>query len=295
MDRAIRALIGEGEFTAFVAVTKELVEESRLIHGTFPTATAALGRALTLVGLMGLNLKGREKVSIQILSEGPIREIYAQGDPEGNVRGFIRWPDVDLPPTSDGKLNVEGALGRRGMLYVLRDFGYGEPYMGMIPLKSGGIATDLAYYFTISEGIPSAVAAGVLVGKKGEVLGAGGFIVQPLPGTSEDRIQALEENIKKMPQISRQVAEGATPEEILQMIAQGLGAVVLAHKQLQYRCSCSRERAERALLSLGEAELIDMIDRDGGAEVKCEFCGRKYQFSRADLELILSRIKTRGN
>ncbi|RKY93761.1 MAG: Hsp33 family molecular chaperone HslO [Candidatus Hydrothermota bacterium] len=295
MDRAIRALIGEGEFTAFVAVTKELVEESRLIHGTFPTATAALGRALTLVGLMGLNLKGREKVSIQILSEGPIREIYAQGDPEGNVRGFIRWPDVDLPPTSDGKLNVEGALGRRGMLYVLRDFGYGEPYMGMIPLKSGGIATDLAYYFTISEGIPSAVAAGVLVGKKGEVLGAGGFIVQPLPGTSENRIQALEENIKKMPQISRQVAEGATPEDILQMIAQGLGAVVLAHKQLQYRCSCSRERAERALLSLGEAELIDMIDRDGGAEVKCEFCGRKYQFSRADLELILSRIKTRGN
>jgi len=276
-------------------VTKELVEESRLIHGTFPTATAALGRALTLVGLMGLNLKGREKVSIQILSEGPIREIYAQGDPEGNVRGFIRWPDVDLPPTSDGKLNVEGALGRRGMLYVLRDFGYGEPYMGMIPLKSGGIATDLAYYFTISEGIPSAVAAGVLVGKKGEVLGAGGFIVQPLPGTSENRIQALEENIKKMPQISRQVAEGATPEDILQMIAQGLGAVVLAHKQLQYRCSCSRERAERALLSLGEAELIDMIDRDGGAEVKCEFCGRKYQFSRADLELILSRIKTRGN
>lgn len=295
MDRAIRALIGEGEFTAFVAVTKELVEESRLIHGTFPTATAALGRALTLVGLMGLNLKGREKVSIQILSEGPIREIYAQGDPEGNVRGFIRWPDVDLPPTSDGKLNVEGALGRRGMLYVLRDFGYGEPYMGMIPLKSGGIATDLAYYFTISEGIPSAVAAGVLVGKKGEVLGAGGFIVQPLPGTSENRIQALEENIKKMPQISRQVAEGATPEDILQMIAQGLGAVVLAHKQLQYRCSCSRERAERALLSLGEVELIDMIDRDGGAEVKCEFCGRKYQFSRADLELILSRIKTRGN
>jgi len=295
MDKAIRALIGEGEFTAFVAVTKELVEESRLIHGTFPTATAALGRTLTLVGLMGLNLKGREKVSIQILSEGPIREIYAQGDPEGNVRGFIRWPDVDLPPTSDGKLNVEGALGGRGMLYVLRDFGYGQPYMGMIPLKTGGIATDLAYYFTISEGIPSAVAAGVLVGKDGEVLGAGGFIVQPLPDTTEDRVQALEENIKRMPQISRQVAEGATPEDILHMISRDLGAVVLAHKQLQYRCSCSRERAERALLSLGEAELIDMIDRDGGAEVKCEFCGRKYLFSRADLELILTRIKTKEN
>ena len=295
MDKAIRALIGEGEFTAFVAVTKELVEESRLIHGTFPTATAALGRTLTLVGLMGLNLKGREKVSIQILSEGPIREIYAQGDPEGNVRGFIRWPDVDLPPTSDGKLNVEGALGGRGMLYVLRDFGYGQPYMGMIPLKTGGIATDLAYYFTISEGIPSAVAAGVLVGKDGEVLGAGGFIVQPLPGTTEDRVQALEENIKRMPQISRQVAEGATPEDILHMISRDLGAVVLVHKQLQYRCSCSRERAERALLSLGEAELIDMIDRDGGAEVKCEFCGRKYLFSRADLELILTRIKTKEN
>ena len=295
MDRAIRALIGEGEFTAFVAVTKELVEESRLIHGTFPTATAALGRTLTLVGLMGLNLKGREKVSIQILSEGPIREIYAQGDPEGNVRGFIRWPDVDLPPTSDGKLNVEGALGGSGMLYVLRDFGYGQPYMGMIPLKTGGIATDLAYYFTISEGIPSAVAAGVLVGKDGEVLGAGGFIVQPLPGTTEDRVQVLEENIKRMPQISRQVAEGATPEDILHMISRDLGAVVLAHKQLQYRCSCSRERAERALLSLGEAELIDMIDRDGGAEVKCEFCGRKYLFSRADLELILTRIKTKEN
>ncbi len=295
MDRAIRALIGEGEFTAFVAVTKELVEESRLIHGTFPTATAALGRTLTLVGLMGLNLKGREKVSIQILSEGPIREIYAQGDPEGNVRGFIRWPDVDLPPTSDGKLNVEGALGGRGMLYVLRDFGYGQPYMGMIPLKTGGIATDLAYYFTISEGIPSAVAAGVLVGKDGEVLGAGGFIVQPLPGTTENRVQVLEENIKRMPQISRQVAEGATPEDILHMISRDLGAVVLVHKQLQYRCSCSRERAERALLSLGEAELIDMIDRDGGAEVKCEFCGRKYLFSSADLELILTRIKTKEN
>jgi len=295
MDKAIRALIGEGEFTAFVAVTKELVEESRLIHGTFPTATAALGRTLTLVGLMGLNLKGREKVSIQILSEGPIREIYAQGDPEGNVRGFIRWPDVDLPPTSDGKLNVEGALGGRGMLYVLRDFGYGQPYMGMIPLKTGGIATDLAYYFTISEGIPSAVAAGVLVGKDGEVLGAGGFIVQPLPDTTEDRVQALEENIKRMPQISRQVAEGATPEDILHMISRDLGAVVLAHKQLQYRCSCSRERAERALLSLGEAELIDMIDRDGGAEVKCDFCGRKYLFSCADLELILTRKKTKEN
>ena len=135
----------------------------------------------------------------------------------------------------------------------------------------------------------------MLVGKDGEVLGAGGFIVQPLPDTTEDRVQALEENIKRMPQISRQVAEGATPEDILHMISRDLGAVVLAHKQLQYRCSCSRERAERALLSLGEAELIDMIDRDGGAEVKCEFCGRKYLFSSADLELILTRIKTKEN
>ncbi len=289
-DYVLKALIGERDFIAFIAKTTNLVEKARNLHSSAPTATAAFGRLLSLTGIMGIQLKGRENISVQIISHGPLKELYAQSDSKGNVRGFIRYPHVDLPPTKSGHLDVEGALGHGGMMYVLRDFGYGEPQWGAISLKTGGVATDLAYYFTVSMGIPSAVGAGVLVGKYGEVLGAGAFIVQPLPNSNSSTKERIERNISKIKDLSRLIYEGNGPEEILERIAKGLPTVILERLSLNYRCRCSKERARRALRLLGPKEIIEIINEDHKAEVVCQFCGKKYYFYLKDLKLILDDL-----
>lgn len=291
-DYVVKAILGDKEFLAMVASSTKLVEEATEIHQAMPTAAAALGRALTLVGIMGITLKGRERISIQILSQGPIREIFVQSDAMGHVRGYIKWPHVHLKPTKEGKLDVEAATGGEGMLYVVRDLGFGEPYVGSTALVTGGIAKDLAYYFTVSEGIPSAVGAGVYVGKDGSILGAGGFIVQKLPEASESSLANIEKNIGDIDSISKFVAAGGTPEDLLYEISRGLDITILEERPIKYQCGCSRERAERALLMLGLSELIDIYKKDKGAEVKCAFCGRVYKFNELEIKKLIDQIKT---
>jgi len=285
-DYILKSLI-EDSFLALVATTTALVEKARKLHGASPTATAALGRLLSLTGIMGSQLKGKEKISIQILSRGPLKELFAQSDSRGNVRGFVKWPHIDLPPKKTGHIDVEGALGHGGMMYVLRDFGYGEPQWGAISLKTGGVATDLAYYFALSEGIPSAVGAGVYVGEYGEVLGAGAFIIQPLPKADPHVRERLEKNIAQIKNLSVLIANGEKPENILEMIAGSFSITHLERLKIQYRCSCSRARARRTLRLLGAKDLIEMINEDHGAEVVCQFCGTKYHFSERELREIL--------
>ncbi len=287
-DYILRAIIGEDEALALIAISTKTVEEARSIHKTFPTPTAALGRALTIVGMMGVTMKGKERISLQFITSGKIQEIYVQGNAEGHVRGYIKWPQIEVPFTQDGKLNVEGALTNKGFLYVVRDFGFGEPFVGSIPLQTGGIATDVAYYYTVSEGIPSAVGAGVLVGEDNHVISAGGFIVQPLAGSARDEfLEKLEENIKNMPPVSSMIANRASAEDILSEISKGIGYRVTQIHPLKYKCTCSHDRAKRALLLLDLEELMSILKEDHGAEVKCEFCGKIYRFSEDDIEKII--------
>lgn len=286
-DYILKSLIGNNDFLAFVATTTRLVDRARKLHGASPTATAAFGRLLSLTGIMGSQLKRNERISVQILSRGPLKELFAQSDSQGNVRGFIKWPYVDLPPKKTGHLDVEGALGHGGMMYVLRDFGYGEPQWGAISLKTGGVATDLAYYFTVSEGIPSAVGAGVYVSEYGEVLGSGAFIIQPLPNADPYVRERLEKNISYVKNFSKSISEGESPESILERISKGLPVTHLEKLKIRYKCTCSRERARRVLRLLGPKELIEMINEDHEAEVVCKFCGAKYHFSESELRDIL--------
>jgi len=280
-----------GETAAWVAaagVTTDAAEEARRRLGLSSTTAAALGRALTLVGLMGTSLKGRGSVGLQILSEGWIREIFAQARPgedgEVFVRGYVRPPGFHLPPRPEGKLDVEGAVGRRGFLYVTRDLGVGEPYTGAVALRTGGIAEDLAYYFTASEQVPSAVLAGVLVGTYGEVLAAGGLILQRLGPVPEKEIAEMERRIQEIGSISRRIAAGWDAQDLVDQVVGDLAVIEAEAGVLRYRCTCSRKRAETVLVALGATELASMIQEDGEAEVVCEFCKEVYHFTAEDLE-----------
>jgi len=288
-DYLLKALVAK-DFVALVATTTNLVNEAREMHRSSPTATVTFGRLLSLSSIMTGFLREKERISLQIISRGPIKEIFSQGDWRGNVRGYIRWPHINLPPKDDGRIDVEGALGHGGMLYVVRDFGRGEPQWGAISLKTGGVAKDLAYYFTLSEGIPSAVGAGVYVGMMGEVLGSGGFIIQPLPGSDPLIGKELEKNIKGIGNMSEKIAEGACAEDILKEIAGTVPVTHLEVRSIRYKCSCSRSRAQRVLRLLGEKEIMEMICEDGGAEVVCQFCGSKYYFIEKELMELLKRI-----
>ncbi len=300
MGRFRRAVFGEtAAWVVAAGVTTDAVEEARRRLGLSPTTAAALGRALTLVGLMGTSLKGQGSVGLQILTEGWIREIFAQARPgeDGavHVRGYIRPPGFHLPPRPEGKLDVEGAVGRRGFLYVTRDLGVGEPYQGVVALRTGGIAEDLAYYFAASEQVPSAVLAGVLVGTTGEVLAAGGLILQRLGPVPEEEIAEMEERIREIGSISRRIAEGWDARDLVDRVVGGLEVVEVEEGEMRYRCTCSRKRAEAVLVALGAVELASMIREDGGAEVVCEFCKEVYRFTAEDLEDLRLRALTGGH
>ncbi len=294
MGRFCRVAFGEtAAWMAVAATTTDVVEEARVRLGLSPTTTAALGRALTLVGLMGTSLRERESVSMQILSEGWIREIYAQARPGVHVRGYVQPPAFHLPPRPEGKLDVEGAVGSRGYLYITRDLGVGEPYQGVVALRTGGIAEDLAYYFAVSEQVPSAVMAGVMVGPEGGVLAAGGLILQRLGEVPEEEIAVLEERVRNIGGVSRRVQEGWDARDLIHALVRGFPVVEEVEGEVTYRCTCSRERAERVLVALGAGELEAMIREEGQAEVVCEFCKERYHFTREHLEALRIRALTR--
>ena len=288
-DHIIRATDKDHQIRVFAATTRELVEHARKIHDTSPVATAALGRLLTAGAMMGSMQKGENDVlTLQITCDGPIKGLTVTADAKAHVKGYARHPEVMLPPSPAGKLDVGGAIGA-GVLSVIRDMGMKEPYVGQTRLVSGEIAEDLTYYFATSEQVNSSVALGVLMEKDNTVRQAGGFILQLMPFASEDVIGRLEKNIGALPSMTALLDAGLSPEDIVRKVLDGFEVEILDTLPTAYRCDCSRERVEKAIISIGKKEIEDMI-RDGEpVEVNCHFCGAHYIFSVEELKTLLKK------
>jgi len=289
-DYAVRATAHGGTLRAFAARTTELVKELQRRHHTWPVATAALGRAVTVGAMMGLMLKGeRDRLTIQIKGNGPLGQIVVDADSRGHVRGYVNNPAVDLPLNDRGKLDVAGAVGE-GMLYVVKDLGLKEPYRGSVPLVSGELGEDFTYYFTVSEQIPSAVGVGVLVDRDGSVLASGGFILQVLPEAEEETIARLEERIAAMTSVTDRIQAGAAPEDLLREVI-GEDVQVLQRQPVSFDCSCSPDRIRSLLKSMGKEEISALLQKQGKAEVICHFCSERYVVEREELEKWLGEMK----
>lgn len=286
-DRLIRGTAMGGRVRAFAVRTTGLVEELRQRHDTWPTATAALGRTLTAAAMMGTMLKGEEQLTIQVQGNGPIGQIVVDANAKGDVRGYVNEPHVHLPSNSMGKLDVAGAVGREGYLHVTKDLGMKEPYRGSIPIVSGELGEDFTYYFAVSEQTPSAVGLGVLVAPDNSVIVAGGFIVQLLPGLTDEEITLIEQAVGAMPPVTSLLDEGLELDEMLRRLLPDVE--ILEQMDVQFQCKCSRDRVEQTLVSLGKSELEQLIEEDGKAEVVCHFCNEAYTFEKDELQQILEK------
>ena len=288
-DQLIRAISRDGLIKVSAVSTRDLTERARQIHKTLPVATAALGRLLAAASMMGSALKEEAaSLTLQIKGGGPLGTLLAVSDHEGCVRGTVDNPAVDLPLREDGKLDVGAAVGNRGTLTVIRDLRMKEPYVGSVGLLWGEIAEDIALYFVESEQIPTACGLGVLVDRDQSVLSAGGYLVQMLPGAGEETAEQLEASLRAAKPVTELLRADPDPEALLRAALPGLELEILEKRPVEYRCDCSRERMERALISLGREELRDMIEEQGGAELTCRFCDRVEKFSKEELEGLLA-------
>ncbi|MCM3750091.1 Hsp33 family molecular chaperone HslO [Paenibacillus pasadenensis] len=290
-DYLVRGTAWGGKIRVFAARTTELVRELQQRHGTYPTASAALGRTATVGAMMGIMLKGEERLTLQVKGDGPIGSIVVDANAKGEVRGYVDNPEAHLPSNAQGKLDVAGVVGTTGYVHVTKDLGLKEPYRGSVPIISGELGEDFTYYFASSEQTPSAVGVGVLVDVDGSVLHAGGFIIQLLPGLSDEEITRLETALGGLPHVTALLDQGETPEEILRWV---VGDDLTVHETLPvgFACPCTEERVEQSLISIGEAELQSLIDEDGQAEVQCHFCNEKYTFNKPRLEKLLQEAKS---
>lgn len=290
-DYIVRATAGNDQIRAFAATTKELVEHAKNIHNTSPVATAALGRLLTAGSMMGSMMKGdKDLLTLQIKCSGPIGGLTVTADSKGSVKGYVFNPDVMLPPSPQGKLDVGKALDL-GVLSVIKDMGLKEPYTGQTHLVSGEIAEDLTYYFATSEQVPSSVGLGVLMNKDNTVKQAGGFIIQLMPFADEEVINKLEKKIGELTSITSLLDENKTPEMILEHILGEFGLKILDRIPTQFECNCSKERVEKAIVSIGRKEIQDMIEEGKPIEVNCHFCNTHYNFSVEELKEIIKRSR----
>ncbi len=293
-DQLVRAISKDGFVKAVAVSTRGLTERARQIHKTTPVATAAMGRVLAAASMMGNALKGEgASVTLQIKGGGPLGTVLAVSDNQGNVRGTVDNPQVDLPLRPDGKLDVGSAVGTEGTLTVIRDLHMKEPYVGSVALLGGEIAEDLATYFVESEQIPTACGLGVLVDRDQSVLAAGGYLIQLLPGAGEDIITQVEGGILAAGPVTALLHEDGDPESLLRRVMSDFELEILETSPIEYRCYCSRERMEKALISLGPEELRSLIDDQGDAELTCRFCDSVQHFSREELEALLAGMKRR--
>lgn len=286
-DILVRGMAFDDKVRLFAALSTSLAEELRVRHDTLPTATAALGRAATAGAIMGAMLKGREKLTLQIKGDGPIGQIVVDANTEGEVRGYVDNPHVHLPLTKAGKLDVAGAVGRKGMIYVTKDLGLKEPYRGTSPIVSGELAEDFTYYLGTSEQTPSAVALGVLVNPDHSVRAAGGFIIQLLPGLGSEEIAVIERKLAVLDPVTTLIEQGTGVEDILHGFFDSVR--VFDRLPLQFRCTCSRDRVEKTLISLGKEEMEAMINETGRAEVICHFCNELYMLEKPELEHLAAK------
>ncbi len=292
-DYLIHAISDKANVIGLACRTTDLVNLACRLHGTTPTASAALGRALTGGLLLGALEKPGLRVGLKFEGNGPLKKILVEADSEGTVRGFVGVPDVDVM-VKDGKLHVSGVLGTEGTLTVFKDVGLNEPYQGIVKLYSGEIAEDIAYYFAESEQIPSAVGLGVFVETDGQVTASGGFLIQSLPPSEETTISQLIINIRKIRSVTDVLREGKTPEDLLGMIFEGIPYKTLEKKDLSFRCTCNRDRIERVLVSLGCVDLRHLLQDKGEAEITCEFCRTMYHFDRRQLEQLINDLECAG-
>lgn len=291
MDRIIRATAGGGYIKMAAITAKDTVQRGCSIHHCSPTASAAFGRTLCAASIMGEMMKEENAtLTIRINGGGPIGSVVAVSDSGGNVRGYVENPFVDLPLRSDGKLNVGGAVGRDGMLTVSRDIGLREPYIGSTELISGEIAEDVTEYLLESEQVPSACALGVLVDTDRSIRAAGGFIVQLMPGADEEMITKLEDNIFMMDQLTTILDEDGA-EQVFAQVLKGFEYRLLGEVPVEYRCYCSRERVEEALICVDDSDMEEMIAEGEDIRVSCQFCDTVYSFSPDDLRRLLERKK----
>lgn len=289
-NTVLRATTKDGNIRAAACVATELVETARRKHHTAPTATAALGRALVANIFLALDLKGDDLVTLRIIGDGPLGAIITQADSRHTVRGYVQEADTHLPPTPAGKLDVGGAVGKNGFVYVTKDLGFGGPYTGCSALASGEIGEDIALYLNQSEQTPAVVAVGVLIDTDHTCIAAGGFFLQALPGSDDDTLLKLEEVIKGIPSVTQLIADGLTPRDILEKVFSGVVLEYLAEEEWRFDCGCNKEKLEKLLISLGKEELEDMLKKQGQAELRCHFCNEHYTFDKTELERLLSEM-----
>ena len=289
MDYIVRATAADSQIRAFAATTKETVELARQYHNTSPVATAALGRLLTAGAMMGAMMKGeKDLLTLQVKGNGPLGGITVTADSAANVKGYVNNPEGLIHANEKGKLDVGGAVGA-GILNVIRDMGLKEPYVGQCELQTGEIGDDLTYYFATSEQVPSSVGVGVLMDKGNTVRQAGGFIIQLMPFTSDEVIDRLEAKLSEVKSVTTMLDGGMTPEQILEELLGEFGLEINDTLPTQYHCNCSRERIEKALISIGKNDLQEMINDGEPIEVGCQFCDKKYQVTVDELKGLLAR------
>ncbi|WP_105619132.1 Hsp33 family molecular chaperone HslO [Vallitalea okinawensis] len=289
-DYIIRATAANGQIRAFAATTKEMLEFAREAHDTSPVASAALGRTMTAAAMMGIMLKGdKDLLTITVRGNGPLAGITVTADKDANVKGYVFNPHVDLPPNKEGKLDVASAVGI-GLMNIIKDIGLKEPYVGQTHLVTSEIAEDLTHYFYHSEQIPSVVSLGVLVDKDTPIKQSGGFIIQLMPGAEEEIIAFLEEKIKEVKAVTTLFEEGYTPEAILEELLGEKGLQINEKVPAKFYCNCSKDRVEKALISVGREDLQSMIDDNEPIEMNCHFCNKNYEFKVEELEELVKNI-----
>jgi molecular chaperone Hsp33 len=288
-DKIIRATAKGGMVRIIAGITTELVDEGAKLHDCTPVASAALGRMLTAGAIMGATLKNKKEViTLRINGGGEINGITVTAHSDGTVKGVIGNPYIERPLNNIGKLDVGGAIGTNGILYVIKDLGLKDPYIGQVPIQTGEIGDDLAFYYTVSEQTPSAVSLGVLVDTDLSIKAAGGFIVQMMPGADELLADVITYRLQEIPPISTLISEGKSLEEILEFIFDGMELKILDSMNPEYKCDCSRGRMEKGLISIGKETLQEIYDDNKTEEVVCHFCNKKYEFTHEEIGKLLN-------
>ena len=285
MGKIVRTLSKDGLVLCCAVDSTDAISRMEQIHKTSAVVTAAEGRLLTAASIIGTMLKStKDSVTLRMEGNGPAGMLIAVSDGTGNVKGYVGNPVVEIPLNRQGKLDVAGAVGNDGFLYVIKDMGMKEPYIGQVPIISGEIAEDITNYYATSEQIPTVCGLGVLVNPDLSVSAAGGYLLQLLPGAGEETISRVEENIKKLPPVSTMIRQGMTPEQLLERVLDGFDVEITDRMPCSFTCNCSKERVEKALISIGKKELQEMIDEEKPIEVNCHFCGKTYRFDVDELK-----------